>query len=45
MAFFDSDDSMRLQEEMIEYVVRRCVERRLPELTLLERDVSSVRDW
>jgi asparaginyl-tRNA synthetase len=42
MAFFDSDDSMRLQEEMIEYVVRRCVERRLPELTLLERDVSKL---
>jgi len=33
---------MRLQEEMIEYVVRRCVERRLPELTLLERDVSKL---
>jgi len=40
MAFYDSADSMRLQEEMIEYVVRRVVERRATELALLERDVS-----
>ena len=40
MAFFDSADSMRLQEEMIEYVVRRAVERCVSELALLERDVS-----
>jgi len=42
MAFFDSADSMRLQEEMIENVVRRCVERRAPELAVLERDVSKL---
>ncbi len=42
MAFFDSADNMRLQEEMIEYVVQRCVERRAPELALLERDVSKL---
>jgi asparaginyl-tRNA synthetase len=42
MAFFDSADSMRLQEDMIEYAVRRAVERRAPELALLERDVSKL---
>ena len=42
MAFFDSADSMRLQEEMLEYSVRRAVERRGPELALLERDVSKL---
>ena len=42
MAFFDSADSMRLQEEMIEYVVRRAVERCVSELALLERDVSKL---
>ena len=42
MAFYDSADSMRLQEEMIEYVVRRCVERRSSELGLLERDITKL---
>ncbi len=42
MAFYDSADSMRLQEEMIEYVVRRCVEHCSTELTLLERDVTKL---
>ena len=42
MAFHDSADSMRLQEEMIEYVVRRCVERRSTELALLERDITKL---
>jgi len=42
MAFFDSADSMRLQEEMVEYVVRRSIERRASELTLLERDISKL---
>ena len=42
MAFFDSADSMRLQEEMIEYVVRRSVERSTSELALLERDISKL---
>ena len=42
MAFHDSDDSMQVQEAMIEYVVRRCVERRHAELALLERDVTKL---
>ncbi|MEO7218724.1 MAG: asparagine--tRNA ligase [Gemmatimonadaceae bacterium] len=42
MAFVDSDGNMRLQEEMIEYVVRRCVARRQSELAVLERDMSKL---
>ena len=42
MAFHDSADSMRLQEEMIEYVVHRCIERRSAELAVLERDVAKL---
>ncbi|MEO6777966.1 MAG: asparagine--tRNA ligase [Gemmatimonadaceae bacterium] len=42
MAFYDSADSMRVQEEMMEYVVRRCLERRHAELALLERDETKL---
>ena len=42
MAFYDSADSQRLQEEMIEYVVRRVLERRRSELSQLERDTSKL---
>ncbi len=42
MAFHDSAASMRIQEDMIEYVVRRCVERRPSELALLERDITKL---
>ena len=42
MAFHDSEDSMQVQEAMIEYVVRRCIERRFAELQLLERDVKKL---
>jgi asparaginyl-tRNA synthetase len=40
VAFNDSEDNMRLQEEMISYLVARCLEERRPELTELERDLS-----
>ncbi|MEE8268127.1 MAG: asparagine--tRNA ligase, partial [Gemmatimonadales bacterium] len=43
VAFNDSDDNMRLQEEMITAVVRRVVERRRDELDLLERDLEPLR--
>ncbi len=42
MAFYDSSDSMRLQEEMMEYVVQRCLERRRNELVTLERDIAKL---
>jgi asparaginyl-tRNA synthetase len=40
VAFNDSNDNMRLQEEFISYLVARCLDRRMPELKELERDVS-----
>jgi len=40
MAFYDQNDNMRLQEEMLCYLVRRSVERRSEELRMLERDLS-----
>jgi asparaginyl-tRNA synthetase len=42
MAFYDSSDNMRVQEEMLVHIVRRVLERRRPELTVLERDVSKL---
>jgi asparaginyl-tRNA synthetase len=42
VAFNDSDDNMRLQEEFVAYIVQRCLERRMPELQELERDVSKL---
>ena len=40
MAFHDSADSMRVQEEMISFVVRRVLERCGAELTAVERDTA-----
>lgn len=42
VAFNDSDDNMRLQEDFVSYIVQRCLERRREELTLLERDLSKL---
>lgn len=42
VAFNDSDDNMRLQEEFVSYIVKRCLERRREELDELERDISKL---
>ncbi|MBA3403848.1 MAG: asparagine--tRNA ligase [Gemmatimonadaceae bacterium] len=42
VAFNDSDDNMRLQEEFVSYLVERCLERRRAELIELERDLSKL---
>ncbi len=42
VAFNDSDDNMRLQEEFVSSIVRRCLERRRPELDELERDITKL---
>ena len=42
MAFVDSAGNMQVQEEMIEYVVKRCIERCAGELGVLERDMSKL---
>jgi asparaginyl-tRNA synthetase len=42
VAWNDSDANMRLQEELVAYLVHRVVERRKPELAELERDLSKL---
>jgi asparaginyl-tRNA synthetase len=42
VAFNDSNDNMQLQEDFVSYIVQRCLERRKPELTELERDMSKL---
>jgi asparaginyl-tRNA synthetase len=42
VAFFDSNDNMRLQEEFVSYVVGRTVENRREELRELERDTFAL---
>ena len=43
VAWNDSNDNMRLQEEFVAYLVQRVVERRSAELAELERDVEKLR--
>ncbi len=40
MAFYDHEDNLRLQEEFVSYIVRRCLERRSDDLATLERDTA-----
>jgi asparaginyl-tRNA synthetase len=42
VAFNDSSDNMRLQEEFVSYLVGRALERRAEELKELERDTTSL---
>jgi asparaginyl-tRNA synthetase len=42
VAFNDSNDNMRLQEEFVSFIVQRCLERGQPELKELERDLSKL---
>lgn len=40
MAYADHNDNMRLQEELVSYLVRRVLDKRAAELAVLERDTS-----
>jgi asparaginyl-tRNA synthetase len=42
MAWYDSDDNMRLQEEFVAFLVQRVLERCAEPLKVLERDVSKL---
>src|SRR4051812_4123099 len=42
VAWNDSEANMKLQEEFVEFIVQRVVERRRPELAELERDVTKL---
>jgi len=43
MAYYDHEDNLRLQEELVKYIVARVLERRQPELARLERDMELLR--
>jgi asparaginyl-tRNA synthetase len=42
VAFYDSNDNMRLQEDFVSFLVQRVLERRPAELKELERDVAKL---
>jgi asparaginyl-tRNA synthetase len=42
VAWYDSDDNMRLQEDFVSYLVRRVLDRRPSELTELGRDTAKL---
>jgi asparaginyl-tRNA synthetase len=42
MAFYDSNDNMRLQEDMVSYIVSRVLQRRATELAELGRDTTAL---
>jgi asparaginyl-tRNA synthetase len=42
MAWYDSNDNMQLQEDMLVFLVRRVLDRRRDELQVLERDLSKL---
>jgi asparaginyl-tRNA synthetase len=42
VAWFDSEDNMRLQEDLVSYLVERALERCAEDLQALERDTSSL---
>ncbi|HOA15604.1 MAG TPA: asparagine--tRNA ligase [Bacillota bacterium] len=44
MAWCDQEENQRVQEELVSYIVQRVLERRRPELALLERDVTKLED-
>ena len=42
VAWHDSNDNMKLQEDFVSFIVRRCLDRRKTELTDLERDTTTL---
>jgi len=40
MAYWDWEDNMRLQEELVSYIVQRVLDKRSKELEILERDIK-----
>jgi asparaginyl-tRNA synthetase len=43
MAFFTFEDNLKLQEEMVAYIVEKTLEKRSRELEVLKRDVKSLK--
>lgn len=43
MAYCDHDGSIKIQEELIGHIVKRCLEQNMAELSILERDTSKLK--
>ena len=43
MAWCDHDESLKIQEELISHIVKRCLENEAQELAILERDTSKLK--
>lgn len=43
MAWCDHDENLKIQEELISHIVKRCLENNGPELAILERDTSKLK--
>lgn len=44
MAWCDQEENQKVQEELVSYIVQKVLERRKPELSLLERDITKLED-
>jgi len=42
VAYFDHEDNLVLQEELVRYIIQRVLEKRQPELKTLERDIPAL---
>ena len=43
MAWCDHEESLKIQEGLINHIVKRCLDNNAPELTILERDTSKLK--
>lgn len=44
MAWCDQEENQKVQEELVSHIVQKVLERRKPELLLLERDITKLED-
>jgi asparaginyl-tRNA synthetase len=42
VAYFDHEDNLKLQEELVKYIIGRVMKNKLPDLKALERDISKL---
>ncbi len=42
VAYFDHDDNLKLQEELVKYLIARVLKNKLPDLKALERDIAKL---
>ncbi|MBI1729510.1 asparagine--tRNA ligase [Candidatus Acetothermia bacterium] len=42
VAYFDHEDNLRLQEDLVKYIIGRVIQNKLPDLKALDRDISKL---